>query len=173
MNAQVTIIEPEQLEYLPAKTLLHLIERQQKAAKNFKEFKATVGAFPELFRGFENLDIEPGFGLDDNYISLAFAGDGAKLAAVWKLLRQHGYKNSCHPKKGDTTFYAFWEQEGHARFFMNFTSSVCRRVQVGTKLVEQPIYETQCGEMPEMAELTAPTNAVTVATTEHDDEIPF
>jgi hypothetical protein len=168
MNAQITTIEPEALEYLPAKTLLRLIERQQKAAKNSKDFKAAIGAFPELFRGLEDMDIEPGFGLDDNYISLSFAGDGPKLAAVWKLLRQHGYKSSCHPKKGDTTFYAFWEREGYAKFFMNFTSSVCRRVQVGTRMVEQPIYETHCGELA--PELQAPANSVVEV---DDNDIPF
>lgn len=168
MSAVPSIIEAETLEYLPAKTLLRLIERQQKAAKNFKAFKAAIGAFPDLFRALEDMDIEPGFGLDDDYIGLSFAGDGPKLAAVWKLLRQHGYKNSCHPKKGDTTFYAFWEQEGHAKLFMNFTSSVCRRVQVGTKMVETPIYETQCGELA--PELEAPTNAVVEV---DDNDIPF
>lgn len=169
MNAQVTIIEPESLEYLPAKTLLRLIERQQKAAKNLKEFKHAVSTFPELFRGFEDLDIEPGFSLDGDYINLSFAGDGPKLAAVWKLLRQHGFKNSCHPKKGDTTFYAFWEREGHVQFFMSFTSTMCRRVQVGTKMVETPIYETQCGDVSADLEIEAPKNAVVEA----DDEIPF
>lgn len=170
MNAQITMIEPEALEYLPAKTLLRLIEKQQKAAKRFKEFKAVIGSFPDLFRSFEDLDIEPGFDLDGDYINLSFAGDGPKLAAVWKLLRQHGYKNSCHPKKGDTTFYAFWEQEGYAKFFMNFTSSVCRRVKVGTKTVEQDVYETQCGEMPTDLEIEAPKKAVVEV---DDNDIPF
>lgn len=169
MNAQVTIIEPEQLEYLPAKTLLRVIERQQKAAKNVKEFKHVIGSFPELFRRLEELDIEPGFGLETDYISLSFAGDGPKLATVWKLLRQHGYKNSCHPKKGDTTFYAFWQQEGYIQFFMSFTSSVCRRVKVGTKTVEQDVYETQCGDFSSAIEIESPKNAVV----EVDDDIPF
>jgi len=169
VNAQLSVIEPETLEYLPAKTLLRLIEKQQKAAKNFKQLKAVIGAFPELFRALEDMDIEPGFNLDGDYINLSFAGDGLKLAAVWKLLRHHGFKNSCHPKKGDTTFYAFWKQEGHAEFFMNFTSSVCRRVKVGTKTVEQDVYETQCGELPTDLEIEAPKNAVVEA----DDEIPF
>jgi hypothetical protein len=169
MNAQITTIEPEALEYLPAKTLLRLMERQQRAAKNCKAFKLALGTFPDLFRALEELDIEPGFGLDDDYIGLSFAGDGPKLAAVWKLLRQNGYKNSCHPKKGDTTFYAFWEQEGHAKFFMNFTSTMCRRVKVGTKTVEQDVYETHCGDMPTDLEIEAPKNAVVGAA----DEIPF
>lgn len=169
MNAQVTIIEPEQLEYLPAATLLRLVERHQKATKKFKEFKAAIGAFPELFRGFEGLDIEPSFGLDNDYISLNFAGDGPKLSAVWKLLRRHGYNTGCRPKKGDTTFYAFWTQEGHAQFFMNFTSTMCKRVQVGTQMVEQPIYETQCGDMTAGLEIEAPKTSVV----EVDDDLPF
>lgn len=172
MSAVPSVIEAETLEYLPAKTLLRLIERQQKAAKNCKEFKLAITTFPELFRAFEDLDIEPGFAMDGDYIQLSFAGDGPKLATVWKLLRQHGYKNSCHPKKGDTTFYCFWSREGYAQFFMSFTSTMCRRVQVGTKMVEQPIYETQCGEMAADLEIEAPKNAVAVAEVA-DDDIPF
>jgi hypothetical protein len=169
VNAQVTIIEPETLEFLPAKTLLNLVEKHQKAGKRFKEFKHAIGALPDLFRGFEELDIDVGFGLDNDYISLSFAGDGPKLAAVWKLLRRYGYNTGSRPKKGDTTFYAFWEQSGYAQLFMNFSSTMCRRVQVGTKMVEQPVYETQCGEMPADLEIEAPKNAVT----EVDNDLPF
>lgn len=170
MNAQVTIIEPETLEYLPAKTLLTLVERQQKAQKNFALFKQTVGALPDMFRAFEGLDLDVGFNLLEDYISVQFAGDGPKLTAVWKLLRQNGYSTYARPKKGDTTFYAFWEREGSGRIFLNFSSTMCRRVQVGTKMVEQPIYETQCGELTTAdLEIEAPKHAVVEA----DDEIPF
>jgi hypothetical protein len=33
---------------------------------------------------------------------------------------------------------------------MSFSSTACRRVQVGVQMVEQPIYEVQCGELPEL-----------------------
>jgi len=168
-DMHLTVLDPEQLEYLPATSLLRLVEKYQQAGKHFKAFKQALNDAPELFRAFEEFDIDVRFNLDNDYISFSFTGDGPKLTAVWKLLRQHGYKTEDHPKKGDTSFYAFWRQEGRPSLLMNFSSSMCRRVQVGTKLVEQPIYETQCGELPE---LDAPATAV-VVTKEVDDDIPF
>lgn len=39
------------------------------------------------------------------------------------------------------------------RWYLSFSSSVCRRVKVGTRTVEQDVYETVCDEitMPEAA----------------------
>lgn len=165
MNAQITIVEPIELDYLPAKTLLRLVERSQSASKNAKAFKQTVDAVPELFRRFEDLDIDVGFNLDNSYINFSFTGDGDKLTTVWKALRRYGYNTLARPVKGDTTFHAFWKRDGLVELFMSFSSSMCRRVKVGTKMEEVPVYETQCGELPE---IEPPTNAVVEA-----DDVPF
>jgi hypothetical protein len=168
VNAQVTIIEPETLEYLPAKTLLRLVEKSQQSVKNAKSFRQTVTALPDLFRAFEALDIEPIFCLDNTHITLRFTGDGDRLKQVWGLLRRHGYNTNTRPKKGDTEFCAFWQCEGYAELFMYFTSSLCRRVQVGTEMKEVPIYETQCGELPEIESEDKP-----VVVAEVVDDMPF
>lgn len=173
MNAQVTVIEPEELEYTPATTMLRLALKYQEAGKHYKSFKQTVSELSELFRGLESLDIECGFNVDNDYITMSFAGDGPKLTLVWRLLRLHGYNTTDRPKKGDTSFYAFWRQEGRAAIFMNFSSTMCRRIQVGTKMVETPVYETQCGDLPTAdLEIEAPKTAVATVV-EADDEIPF
>lgn len=165
MNAEITIIEAERVEYLPAKTLLRLGQRAQEASKHLAGFKKTVGQKPELFRALEELDIEPGFSLDNDYVNISFAGDGKKLGEVWGLFRRHGYSTGGRPKKGDTTFYAFWTCEGHAKLFMMFSSTLCKRVQTGTEMKEVPVYETQCGEL----DLTAlPADAKEVATVTDD-----
>lgn len=168
MNAEVTIIEPETLEYLPAKTLLKLVEQAQKAKRWQVQFQITVNSFPALFRRLEELDIDPKFSLVDGDIDLSFAGDGPKLSEVWKALRAAGYQPNNRPEKGKSSFYTHWHHEGYSTVWMNFSSTVCRRVQVGTKTVEQPIYEVQCGELPEIESEDKP---VTVA--EDDDELPF
>lgn len=169
MNAQVTIIEPETLEYLPAKTLLRLVEQSQKTAKNAKAFRLAVGTFPDLFRAFEELDLNVGFNLDNEHINLSFAGDGEKLKTVWGHMRRAGFNTTTRPAKGDTEFNAFWHQEGFAGIFMMFSSTMCRRVKVGTKMVEQAIYETQCGELPEIETDDKPVTVVE----EYADDIPF
>lgn len=165
MSSNISIIEPESLEYLPAKTLLRLLERSQQVSRNAKLFQQTVKGCSDLFRRFEELDIDPGFALDNEWISLSFTGDGEKLKTVWAALRRHGFNTTSRPKKGDTEFNAFWRKEGYADIFMLFTSALCRRVQVGTEMKEVPIYETQCGDLPE---IEADSTEVVVV-----DEVPF
>lgn len=170
MNTEL-ILDVDTLEYLPGKTILKLVEHSQKVSKALKEFKITLSGVSPLFRTFEEMDIDLQFIPNGGYIAFSFTGDGERLAAVWKELRRNGYKNDCRPKKGDTTFYAFWHREGYANLFMNFSSSLCKRVQVGTKMVEQPIYETQCGELPELEVDSNSTSAVAAA--DSDSDIPF
>ena len=64
------------------------------------------------------------------------------------------------------------KEEGLSRFWMQFTSSVCKRVQVGTKTVEQPIYEVQCGALPDLIE-EAPAAANLTVVDGGFDDIPF
>lgn len=168
MNAQVTIIEPEMLEYLPAKTLLKLVEQAQKAQKFGTLFRLTVKNFPVLFRSLEELDIDPSFSLSDGDVNVSFTGDGPKLAEVWKALRAAGYEPNARPKKGESTFYTHWNREGYSSIWMSFASSVCRRVKVDTKMVEQDVFETQCGELPEIESEDKP-----VAVVEDTNDIPF
>lgn len=169
MNTQVSIIEPETLEYLPAKTLLRLIEQSQKVKKWTEAHQSLVRSFPALFRRLEALDVEPSFNLRDGDVELSFTGDGHRLAEVWKTLRQAGYKPSTHPEKGsNASFYTRWLQEGRTDIWMSFSSSVCKRVKVGTKLVEQDVFELQCGELPELESGDKP-----VAVVEDSDDMPF
>lgn len=165
-------IEIERLEALPAATMLRLVEKSKKARKHAAAFQAVITSFPSLFTKFEEMEIEPEFDFGNDHITFRFAGDGAKLGQIWGELRRHGYNTHSRPEKGKSEFYTFWERDGFARIFMIFTSSVCRRVQVGTRTVtkEEPIYETQCGELPEL-EAAAP--ALTVIEGGADSDLPF
>ena len=146
MNA--VTVDVDMLDDLPAKTMLRMVEQAQAAKQAIASFQKTIKAFSALFRSVETMDIEPRFDLSAGSIDLSFTGTGDKLRAVWVELRRAGYKPNARPEKGKTQFYTYWEQEGYARIWMNFSSSVCRRVQVGTKTVETPVYETQCDEIP-------------------------
>lgn len=170
MNAEVSI-DVDYIDQIPAKTSLKLIEAAQQAQKNIKAFKEAIRARSALFRRLEELDIDVGFSPENAYIHVRFTGDGDRLGQVWGAFRQSGWKTTCRPEKGKNEFYAFWHQEGLVDLFMNFTSSVCRRVQVGTKMVEQPIYEMHCGELPEL-EADTPKPNLTVVEGGTDD-IPF
>jgi hypothetical protein len=144
-------IDVDMLESLPAKTMLRLADQQKTARRHAESFAAAIKADPALFLALEEMDIEPKFDLSAyGSIDLSFPGDGETLGKVWGLLRRHGYRTEARPKKGDTGFTAFWERDGMPRIWMQFSSTLCRRVQVGTKMVEQPIYETQCGDLPQL-----------------------
>lgn len=164
-------IEPEILELLPAKTMLKVIELTQKAKKYSTLFQVTVRAHADLFRGLEELDLDCQFCLTSGDINLSFTGNGAKLGEVWGLLRRYGYAPNNRPKKGESSFHTHWYKDGFSTIWMSFSSSVCRRVQVGTKTETVPIYEVQCGDMPEIeAETLAPSLTVIDGGV---DDVPF
>lgn len=164
MNA--VSIDVDMMEQMPAKTVLKLVEQTQNVQKFAKQWHLTITAFAPLFRRFEELDIDVRFSLADGDIGISFTGDGERLTTVWAELRRNGYVPTNRPEKGASTHNCWWKREGFSQFWMSFSSSVCRRVQVGTRMVEQPIYETVCSDLPE---IEAPQQAVAVV----GDDIPF
>lgn len=79
-----------------------------------------------------------------DYMIVTLTGDKEKFLKLVRIHRKHGFKPTM-PEKGATTAMWFATHED-VQFFVQFTSTVCKRVQTGTKMVEQPIYETQCEE---------------------------
>src|SRR5580700_1151796 len=138
------------LDDSPAKILLRLLEAKQLAQRRLKAWQATVNCFPGLFSKLEEFGLEPSFNLNDGGIDLNIAGSPEMLTKVWRELRRAGFKNDSFPSdRKDGTFSTYWRADDeYARIWMYFASTLCRRIQVGTKMIEQPIYETQCGEMP-------------------------
>jgi hypothetical protein len=168
-------VDVDVLDSVPAKTMLRLIEQAQKARKYAALFQSTVQRLAPLFRQFEVLDVDLEFSLRNGDIDLIFTGDAQRLRQVWAELRRNGYNTESRPKRGDITFHAYWDQEGFSRIWMMFSSSVCKRVQVGTRMVEQPIYETRCGEeLPALEEQSGETVPVVAAAPNASaGDIPF
>lgn len=117
------------------------------------------------------MDIDAAFCMATGTIDISFTGDGPKLACVWTELRRHGYEPDSRPTKGDTSYNSHWRcgREGYSTIWVSFSSSVCRRVQVGTKMVEQPVYETQCEGSIDIESLPSKPELAIVAT----DDLPF
>lgn len=83
-------------------------------------------------------------------LTVSIAGDKHTLEAAWGRLRQAGFSApTSRPKENDPTWAGRFEHKSGAVFYMSFTSSLCRRVKIGTKTVEQDVYETVCGERGE------------------------
>lgn len=142
-------IDVEYLMSRPVKTLLTLVENAKQYNRSAEKFRATIQARPELFAELEALDIDVRFDYQGGSIDVSFAGSGEKLGKVWGLLRRAGYSTDSRPKAGDSTFSAFWSApDDLSRVWLNFSSTVCKRVKVGTKMVEVAVYETVCEELP-------------------------
>jgi hypothetical protein len=109
-------------------------------------------------------------------LDVRLVGDAKVLAAAVRILRTSGFDTGAkRPAKGDTTWTAFFKRDGLAlAVYFSFSSSVCRRVQTGTTMVEQPVFETVCDsiELPADVPMKAlpPSEAVGAIT---DAEMPF
>jgi len=167
MNTNVSI-DVDFMDELPAKTLLQMVERAQTIKRFVESWKTTIREAAPLFRFLEAMDVGLRFDADQGYITCRFTGDGDRLAKVWAELRRNSYDVGMRPKKGDTEFNAFWKRDGLSDIFMLFSSSLCKRIQVGTQMVEQPVYETQCGEV-DFSAIEGPKLSVVPAY----DDIPF
>lgn len=112
-----------------------------------------------------------------NSLDIGLVGDRHVLAKAVRILRTSGYSfpAASRPKKGDTTWSQFFRCEGCAVVvFFRFSSSVCRRVQTGTQMVEQPIFETVCDSIELPLVEDASTNVVAFNPAPAiDDEVPF
>lgn len=91
----------------------------------------------------------------DTDLNLRIVGDKHTLAEMVRALRTRGWSTTeAPPMKGSNQWTAWYSHDNcDTRIFLIFTSKVCRRVQVGTKMVEQAVYETICDEitLPEMS----------------------
>jgi hypothetical protein len=93
-------------------------------------------------------------------VNFGVTGDANDLATFFRIMRTHKFEPDSRPKVGDTTFSTRFRHHDGTVFYLSFTSTVCRRVQVGTRTVEEPVYEIQCGDDPvpvDMAEAAPPS----------------
>ena len=140
---------------MPVRSLLALEDKRRSVQRLLEKAAYTIREAAPLFVALEALEIDIRFDANSSSsIEIPFTGDGDRLTEVWGLLRRAGWKLvSNPPKKGDTTFSGIWSHQSDNRFadiWMSFSSTACRRVQVGVRMVEQPVYEVQCGELPEL-----------------------
>lgn len=165
MNAQVETILEDPIEILLAQSALDLAKRRQKWA-TVRDF------YRPILNALQRVGIEPSLSTD---IDLNFAGDAQKLSAVVRILRTNGFSTTAErPKAGSNTWYARYSNpEVGLDVWLSFTSSVCKRVKVGTKMVEQDVYEVQCGDISGAVDSILPAPAAPVVALVHDAEIPF
>ncbi|MGH9425202.1 MAG: hypothetical protein ACRD2L_02700 [Terriglobia bacterium] len=86
--------------------------------------------------------------VDEESVNLGVTGDKHTLLAAVRRLRANGFSHrDSPPRENAPEWYAYFRHAAGAKIFFRFTSTSCRRVKVGTKMVEQDVFETVCGEI--------------------------
>jgi hypothetical protein len=161
MNAQVETMLDDPIE-------ITLAEQSLALAKMRQRWNAIKDFYRPIVNALHRLGLEPRLSGD---IDLSFTGDAKKLTAVVTILRHAGMQTTgARPKPGDTTWSAYYSHpDCETKLWLYFTSSVCRRVKVGTKMVEQDVFETRCGDITLVEDALPPPAEVPAIA----DEIPF
>lgn len=157
MNAISTETLIEQLESMP-QCFHDFIKHSKRTQASLAKCRRLIADHPAMLVEIEALRIEPLFG--DGYLNFYFSGDGADLAKVWAILRRNSFEPSERPQAGKpkSEFSCWWNKGGaEYKIYMQFSSNVCRQVQVGTetKTVTVPVYEIQCGNIEDPEALPA------------------
>ena len=85
--------------------------------------------------------------VDSSAYNISITGPRADLDVMFGILRRHGLQPNDRPKEATQYYNTWWTFEGSADYvFVMFSSTSCKRVQVGTKTEEVPVYETVCEE---------------------------
>ena len=134
-----TVIEAGQLEL--DDIAVRTADRQHYFNNNREELQRVTELLLQTSAKF--IRIEP----NRTDMDLGFTGDQEAFKELWGALRSAGYKPTTRPEKDElfTDFYTtFINEETDLKIWLDFSSTICKRVKTGTKMVEQPIYEVQC-----------------------------
>ncbi len=161
MNTQIDTMMDDPIE-------ISLAEQSLALAKQRQQWNAIKDFYRPIINALQRLGIDVRL---TNAIDVTFAGDAHKLASVVRILRTSGFSTeAAKPKQGDTSWYAYYTHpDCGVMVWLYFTSSVCRRVKVGTKMVEQDVFETQCGDIS----IDEPPALTIVPTPELVEELQF
>ena len=82
-------------------------------------------------------------------LTMGISGDSHTLGATWAILRKAGFKCTSERPAANQPSWSGWfnvdsGEPSDARIFLSFSSTVCKRVQVGVETKEVPVYEVQC-----------------------------
>jgi hypothetical protein len=136
----MTVQEIISKRFAAAQTVLaegqRLWAESQAAALPVLEKLAALGSEPYVY--------------EDNFIYAQLTGDVGVLTDAIRALRTGGFKGDSKPERKSATFTThFRSPSSPLPIFLSFSSSVCRRVKVGTKTETVDVFEIQCGESEE------------------------
>lgn len=114
----------------------------EKHSKELSRVEAGMEVVKEWFIGAE-------IDLNSISIDIKYSGDRHTLNGCFAALRSLGYIPNERPKGANlASFVTYWNRDPHKlgdlRIWFRFASTKCAVVKVGTKMVEQAVYETVC-----------------------------
>ena len=84
-------------------------------------------------------------GIDSSSYNISITGPRADLDVMFGILRRLGMQPTSRPQEKTQYYSTYWTFEGTTDYiFVMFSSTSCKRVQVGTKMEEIPVYDTVC-----------------------------
>lgn len=170
--SNVIEIESQAIELDPIFTKLS--DAHGRLARRANEWNRLKGKYLKFVQEMVLLGCE--LSTDSDFdIHFRVAGDKQKFLSLVRCQRRYGFKPSM-PEKGATS--AFWRINDYAEqmaMYFSFSSTVCHRVKVGTKTVEQDVYETRCESFvpDDDPQLEAPANVVGILSSSDPDDMPF
>jgi hypothetical protein len=84
--------------------------------------------------------------IDPTSYNISVTGTRAELDILFGVLRREGLTPDTRPKEKESSYSTYWRWEDSEVIWVWFSSTSCKRVQVGTEMKETPIYETVCEE---------------------------
>ena len=126
--------------------------RAEKRAKFLNDFGNDILDLERAIEPVRNWLVKAGIDTGNQCLDLNFSGDKHTLQGIFAALRNAGYIPSSRPKDEKLVdFSCWWDKDGapfdkknQMRLWINFTSTSCKRVKVGTKMVEQDVYDIVC-----------------------------
>jgi len=122
-----------------------LAEAKAKARNDrqwYKTHKKEITRVAEAFEGIELQRVK----LESECIDLSVSGGYDALKDCFRVFRTLGYEPENRPEEEKFSSFStyFNHPEQQIQFWLSYTSTLCKMVRVGTKTVEQPIYEVVC-----------------------------
>ena len=126
---------------------IRLVEAALAIAKDRLQWNSCKDFFGPIVNALQQIGAEPYLSCGTIYVNMT--GDKEKLTQAFRIFRTAGLEfNGDRPKKGDASWHSTFRHPSQTVYiFFQFTSSVCKRVKTGTKMVEQDVFEVQCGDI--------------------------
>jgi hypothetical protein len=170
MNTVVEI-EPQAVDLDPI--LSKLRESHDKVARRAQQWLVAKTRYLRFVQEMVLLGCE--LNMDSDFdVHFRIAGDKEKFLQLVRCHRRHGFKPEMPAKGATSAFWRITKYGSDIGLYFQFSSTVCHRVKVGTKMIEQDVYETHCESIvPDELPRNDSTVATLPSSVDAIDEIPF